>query len=334
MEPWPKDIQRLVADKGSRSAHKRAWDLSVLFVSGNQWLTYDQSVQQYEIARAGRQASSKVTVNLLLNVYRNILSRLSVEYPSIAVIPASPDAEDSVKAKSMELLLEYHWNSSEMKDTITVLIKNLLVMGTSAFHTFYDPDKEVVRTEAISAYDIFFEEGVRSPEESSYIAIRSYHTKHDLKVAYPDMVDAIDGAEEVSPQTGPTASERTKNRVELHEFYWRDGRHCIVMGNTYLFKEKDYPIDPFPIQVVRYTSIPTRLWGIGLVQPLIDLQWFYNKARSQLVQNVELMANPKWLVPKTAGIDNASFTDKAGEKIYYNAAGGEPRMIQPVPLPS
>ena len=66
---------------------------------------------------------------------------------------------------------------------------------------------------------------------------------------------------------------------------------------------------------------------------MIDLQWFYNKARSQLAQNVELMSNPKWLIPKTAGIDNASFTNKAGEKIYYNAAGGEPRMVQPVPLP-
>jgi hypothetical protein len=333
MQTWPKDIQRLITDKGDRSAQKRAWDLCVLFVSGNQWLTYDQSIQQYEIARAGRQNASKVTVNLLLNVYRNILSRLSVNYPSIAVIPATPDAEDSAKAKSMELLLEYYWNQSEMKDVITDMIKNLLVMGTSGLHTYYDPDRGVVTTEHISAYDLFFEDGVRNPEESSFIAIRSYHTKHDLKIAYPDMVEQIEGAEEVSPQTGPTSSERTKNRVELHEFYWRDGRHCIVMGNTYLFKEEDYPVDPFPIQIIRYTSIPMRLWGLGLIQPLIDLQWFYNKARTQLVQNVELMSNPKWLVPKTAGVDNASFTDKAGEKIYYNAAGGEPKMVQPVPLP-
>jgi len=333
MQLWPKDIQSLVEDKGERTSHKRAWDLAVLFVSGNQWLTYDQSMQQYEVARSGGQATAKVTVNLLLNVYRNILSRLSVNYPSIAVIPASPDAEDSAKAKSMELLLEYHWNQSEMKDIITNLIKNLLVMGTAGLHTYYDPDKDVVKTETVSAYDLYFEEGIRSPCESQFIAIRSYHTKHDLKEAYPDMTEEIEGAEEVSPQAGPATTQRTKNRVELYEFYWRDGRHCIVMGNTYLFKEEGYPVDPFPIQVIRYTAIPTRLWGLGLIQPLVDLQWFYNKARSQLAQNVELMSNPKWLIPKTAGIDNASFTNKAGEKIYYNAAGGEPRMVQPVPLP-
>jgi hypothetical protein len=333
MEKWPKDVKSLLDDGGQRDIHKRAWDLSILFVSGNQWLAYDESLQQYDIARPRRSGSARVTVNLLLNVYRNILSRLSVNYPSIAVIAATPDAQDTAKAKAMELLLEYHWHSSEMKDTITELIKNLLVMGTGALHTYYDPDKDVVTTDHVNAYDIFFEEGVRNPGESKFIAIRSFHTKHDLKIAYPDMVEQISGAEDVSAQVGPAGYSRPKNRVELYEIYWRDGRHAITMGNTYLFKEEDYPVDPFPVQILRYTSIPTRLWGLGLIQPLIDLQWFYNKARSQLLQNVELMSNPKWLIPKTAGVDNASFTDKAGEKIYYNAAGGEPRMVQPVPLP-
>ena len=97
-------------------------------------------------------------------------------------MPATPDADDSTKAKSMELLLEYHWHQSEMKEIITDLIKNMLVMGTSALHSFYDPDKDVVKTEAVSAYDLFFEEGVRSPEESDFVAIRTFHTKHELKI--------------------------------------------------------------------------------------------------------------------------------------------------------
>tara|TARA_R100001594_G_scaffold38768_1_gene70175 strand:+ start:7574 stop:9481 length:1908 start_codon:yes stop_codon:yes gene_type:complete len=333
MESWPTDLEILVSDDGERTAYKRAWDLSVLFVSGNQWLAYDDNLRQYEVARPRRTGASRVTVNLLLNIYRNLLSRLSINYPSVAVVPATPDAEDSTKAKSMELLLEYHWQQAEMKEIITNLIKNMLVMGTAALHSYYDPDKDVVKTESVSAYDLFFEKGVRSPDESSFVAIRTFHTKDALKVAYPDKEEEIDGAEEVSPLAGPTGYAKPKNRVEVYEFYWRDGRHAIALGNTYLFKESGYPVDPFPVQVIRYTEIPTRLWGLGLIQPLVDLQWFYNKARTQMMSNVELMSNPKWLIPKTAGVDNASFTDKAGEKIYYNAAGGEPRMVQPVPLP-
>ena len=333
MERWPTDLKTLVKEDGERTAHKRSWDLSVLFVAGNQWLSYDNTSRQYATARPRTSGTSRVTVNLLLNIYRNLLSRLAINYPSIAVVPATADAEDSTKAKSMELLLEYHWQQSEMKEIITELIKNMLVMGTSALHSFYDPDKDVVKTEAVSSYDLFFEDGVRSPDESSFVAIRTFHTKRELKIAYPDKEIEIDGAEDVSPMAGPTGYAKPKNRVEVFEFYWRDGRHAIAIGNTYLFREDDYPVEPFPVQVIRYTEIPTRLWGLGLIQPLVDLQWFYNKARTQLLSNVELMGNPKWLIPKTAGVDNASFTDKAGEKIYYNAAGGEPRMIQPVPLP-
>ena len=105
------------------------------------------------------------------------------------------------------------------------------------------------------------------------------------------------------------------------------------MGDTYLYKEDDALVDPFPIQIIRYSVIPTRLWGIGLIEPLVDLQWYYNKARSQVIQNAELMANPKVLIPKTAGVPTNAFTDRPGEKIYYNAAGGRPEMLTPSPLP-
>ena len=141
MERWPTDLKTLVKEDGERTAHKRSWDLSVLFVSGSQWLSYDNTSRQYATARPRTSGTSRVTVNLLLNIYRNLLSRLAINYPSIAVVPATADAEDSTKAKSMELLLEYHWQQSEMKEIITELIKNMLVTGTSALHSFYDPTR-------------------------------------------------------------------------------------------------------------------------------------------------------------------------------------------------
>jgi hypothetical protein len=45
------------------------------------------------------------------------------------------------------------------------------------------------------------------------------------------------------------------------------------------------------------------------------------------------MANPKILIPKTAGVPTSAFTDRPGEKIYYNAAGGAPTTMSPAPLP-
>lgn len=331
---FPTDMKAvfMAADSAKRES-KRAWDLSILFLQGNQWLSYDLNLGRYELVRPKSGGNTHATINLLLNMYRNILSRLTINYPAIAVVPATPSPDDVTKAKATELFLEYHWNVDDLKDRLSLACSYLLSMGTCALHTYYDPGRERVTTSVHHAYDIFFEEGVTEPDESEWIAIRTYHSKHSLAKAYPDHKELIMGASKAPVDDNPVGVTVPKNRLELYECYWRDGRHAVVLNGTYLFKEEDAMVDPFPIQIIRYTVIPTKLWGIGLIEPLVDLQWFYNKARSQVIQNAELMANPKILIPKTAGVPTNAFTDRPGEKIYYNATGGKPEMMVPAPLP-
>ena len=336
-EKWPGNLKSRVSEsKSDRIKEERSWDLSLLFLSGNQWLTYDENLRQYELTRPRRGQQTRVTVNLLLNVYRNILARLSVAYPSIVVLPASPSPEDIVKAKSSEIALQYWWQAQKVKDTVEQAIEHILSCGTVALHTYYNPSSKSVELEAVSPYDIFFEPKVTSPEMSDWIAIRRYHTKEQLIDAYPDHKEEIKKSSESSEGSGDGDLERRvpNNRLELYEFYWRDGRHAVVLGNTYLFKEDKVPGGIFPVRIIRYTQIPMKLWGLGLIQPLIDLQWYFNKGRSQILQNTELMGNPKWLIPKSAGVSSKAITNVAGEKVYYNMAGGKPEMIAPVPIPS
>jgi hypothetical protein len=336
MSEFPTNMKSLIQDSDNdKNGFKRAWDLSVLFLSGNQWLSYNDSQRQWSLDRPSR-SNTRVTVNLLLNMYRNILARMTVNYPSVAVLPASPSTDDIVKARTSEWLLQYHWQADEMAATLSKALEYDITFGTSALHTYYDPGLRRVHTEAISPYDLFFEAKVSSPEESQWVALRTYHTKDSLEKAYPDHKKEIKDASmnsEGSDGSGPFGEQRPANRVEVYEIYWRDGRHAILMNSTYLFKETDAVVNPFPVQVIRYSTIPTRLWGIGLIAPLVRLQWYYNKSRSQVLSNVEQMSNPKWLIPKTAGVDTSSFTDRPGEKVYYNAAGGKPEMAAAMPLP-
>ena len=331
---FPKNMKgKILNSENDKRQFKRSWDLSILFLQGQQWLTYDTTLGKYELSRPRVGSNVHATVNLLLNMYRNILSRLTINYPSIAVVPATPAPDDVTKAKATELFLEYHWNADELKNTLSLSFSYLLSMGTCALHTYYDPAKKRVTTDAHSAYDVFFEAGVSMPSESQWTAIRTYHTKDELKKSYPDHAEQIETAATTRLDEKPTGQTIPADRVELYEIYWKDGKHAILMGDTYLYKEDDALVDPFPIQIIRYSVIPTRLWGIGLIEPLVDLQWYYNKARSQVIQNAELMANPKVLIPKTAGVPTNAFTDRPGEKIYYNAAGGRPEMLTPSPLP-
>ena len=124
-----------------------------------------------------------------------------------------------------------------------------------------------------------------------------------------------------------------EGRLEIFEVYWRDGKHAIILGNDYLYTGQN-PLKRIPIEVIRYTQVPGKLWGLGLIAPLIDMQWLYNKSRSQVIKNIELMSNPKWLIPKSSGVNPNAITNRPGEKVYYNAAGGEPKQIGAVPLPS
>ncbi len=330
-------LSSLVAEsKIDRQPEEQSWLLNLNFLEGRQWITWDRNLNRYvrDMPKSGR---NRVTVNRLLGIYRNILSRLSVSFPSTVVLPASPDTEDILKAKSSETALRYYWQEDDIQVVVTHAIQHLLTAGTSAFHTFYDPGQERVRTLAISPFDLFFECGASDPDDSSWVAIRTYHAREALKEAYPDHADEI----EKSPTTNETQVTQDNNfntqpedRVEVFEFYWRDGTHVIALGDLVLFEEEDaFQPRCFPVQVMRYTDIPGRLWGLSLLAPLINLQWSYNRFRSRILDNVDLMGQPKWLVPTTAQVPNTAITNRPGEKIPYNPAGGTPQQVPAAPMP-
>ena len=188
-------------------------------------------------------------------------------------------------------------------------------------------------TKTVSPYDLFFEPDVVHEKDSQWIAVRTYESKEALKEAYPDFAEEIDAHASTGDSTEYGSEHLPEDRAEVFEVYWRNGRHAVMVGDTYLYQDDEYPVPAFPVQILKYTHVPRRLWGMSLLTPLVDLQWLYNKSRSQLLTNVELMSNPKWLVPKTAGLAKSAITNRPGEKIFYNAAGGKPQQVQGVPMP-
>ena len=334
---YPRNIDKLLKEsKDDKSIITRGWDLSLLFLEGRQWINWDKNLREYTTLKSP-QSKVRVTVNLVLNIYRNFLSRLAVTYPGVVALPASPSSEDITKAKSAEIALEYFWNQNDIKKKMSTTAEWLLTTGCVGLHEYYDPAKDLVNMQVISPYDLFFESGTTDPDESEWIAMRSYMLRSTLMDMYPEHHDAIKhmpGSYEDEDSYGDnTPSRGLKNRIEIFETYWRDGRHAITMGSKYLFKS-DNPLDEIPIQFIRYTEVPRQLWGMGVISPLIDLQWLYNKGRSQIIENVDLMSNPKWLIPKTCGVSPQSINNRSGEKVYYNAAGGKPEQLAAAPIPS
>jgi hypothetical protein len=328
--------------KNAKLSQTRAWDLSLMYLNGQQNVRYDKSLQQYVTLRF-QPGRNQLIVNLILNMYRAIVSRLATNYPGISVMPASPSNEDIIKAKSSEEALKYFYHSQSVKRELTKAIEWLVSCGNVGLKEYYDADDDCIKLSVISPYDLFFEAGCSNPEESAFIACRKIVRKTDLEKAYPQHAEDIKNAESLSSdQSEDNTFPHTQSydgesyyypRVEIFDVYFRDGHYGVVLGNKYLFKGKS-PIKGIPVQFIRYTNLPDKLWGTGMIANILDLQNLYNKVRNQIVQNVELMSNPKWLIPKTSGVNGSSIRGTPGEKIYYNPAGGVPQQLEMKGMPS
>lgn len=332
----------LEGSKNSKLSQTRTWDLSLMYLNGQQNVRYDKSLQQYVTLRY-QPGRNQLIVNLILNMYRAVVSRLTTNYPGITVMPASPSNEDIIKARSSEEALKYFYHSQNVKRELNKAIEWLVSCGNVGIKEYYDAADDTVKLTVISPYDLFFEAGCSHPDESYFIACRKIVRKADLEKAYPQHAEAIKNAESLSSdQSEDNTYPHTESydgetyyypRVEIYDVYFKDGKYGVVMGDKWLFKGNN-PIKGIPVQFIRYTNLPDKLWGSGMVANLLDLQNLYNKVRNQILQNVELMSNPKWLIPKTSGVNGSSIRGTPGEKIYYNAAGGEPKQIQMVGMPS
>ena len=182
--PKPSKIgPQLTKSEANRVRFTRVWDMCALFLQGKQHIQFDKSLNGFTGTRtaAGKQ---RVTINLVLNIYRNVLAKLSLAYPSITIVPSSPSAEDVTKAQASEVALKYYWVAQDLKTTITKAIEWLCLTGNAAIHTYYDPELDDIRTEAISPYDVYFEPDIADTNHSRWVAIKRRVYKKDLINAY------------------------------------------------------------------------------------------------------------------------------------------------------
>lgn len=309
-----------------KTSYNQLWDVCVAYTLGRQNLTYSFRDKKYVVPE-----QREVVFNLILNIYRNVTARLAVAYPNVAVYPASPSQEDIMKAKSSELALRYIWAEQDLSSKFQTLAEWLITCGSAGLYTYYDPGTKDVTVKVVSPYDLFYEKNAISEEESSWVAVRYYINKEEAAKSYPDFADMIMDL----PQSNRDYSTLNqgeplpKDTIEAFDIHTKSGDFGVLIGKEWVF-EGQTQAGYNPVQLVKYTNIPSVLWGWSMVAPLIDLQTQYNRSRNQIIKNTELMANPKWMIPKTSGINNNSITDKPGEKIYFNPGGGAPTVV---PMP-
>lgn len=273
--------------------------------------------EQYAVADSSK-TKGRVTVNQILNIYRMVCAKLVTDYPAAAALPASVDADDVAKAQASEEALRWFWEANNMRSVLRHTIQWLVATGTAALRTRWDTKKKTVVVDFIRPYDLRFEPYCNDPDESSYIGVVQYVRKEEILENYPEHAEELKEFAQAATRyytTGPRSVP--DDRFELVDVYHRDGKHEVWAGGVKVFETRT-PGDRLPVQVMRYTEVEGYLWGLGLVEPLLESQDLYNSMRTQILKNAKLTGNPKILVPEEGGIAANAFSDKEGEKVKFS----------------
>lgn len=311
-----------------RASYVAVWNRCLDFVKGNQ----NPGLAGTNVAgNKTKRSGQAITINKLLPLYRNITSRLAVAYPSMAVMPASTSPDDLVKSRASEQALIYYWQADRLKEKFAKAVNWLVPTGNVGLLEYYDASKDAVCLEVVKPHDIVFEPGSEDPEASEWVCIQRYCSLSELRKRYPEHEEMITKLNpSVSPSKMTGVMPRAANRVEYRDVYWRDGRRAVMIENEYLWTGRT-PEDQFPFQLIRYTHVPGFLWGVGLFEPVLDLQILYNETRLQIQRNIKLVSNPKILYWEGSLTNPGSFTSEPGEKVSLKI--GENGVPAPAPQP-
>lgn len=141
---------------------------------------------------------------------------------------------------------------------------------------------------------------------------------------------------------GPADDDDPRAAIKI---YWEkptwefpEGIMAVMIGESLVDVDKNIYADPnvnltYPYFPARWGLDPEKFFNDGLVGQLVPIQEEYDLTRTQMIENKERMANPKWMVAKGSDIPESSLTGYEGEIVEFNPNFPAPVQSQPAPLP-
>ena len=306
------------------------------FASGDQMLNLRNLAQNYAY-----------NPNLLSDYYRVATSRLVVMAPSATVQPTTPGSDDVAKAIASQEAINYFWWSAEVLAAWEASVKSLLVQGNAGLHIYWDASKGdkggdgrptgKICLDPFEPRDLFYEAGSRNAGESAWVARRKRVSRTLLHKQFPDQKDQIDDA--ASGDTldkgwmgnffamfGGKKSKEMADRLDVYYVYDRESNEygIFLSPDIWLWKGET-PAGLTGIHHLVYTPMLGSPFGKGLIQDLVGPMAAYNMRRKQGLDYINLVNQPKVLVPENGNVTN--FNDRPGQVINFKP-GFKPEYMQ------
>lgn len=92
------------------------------------------------------------------------------------------------------------------------------------------------------------------------------------------------------------------------------------------YEHKEYPFHQ------RIHTLANRFYATTFVEDLVSLQKQFNRGVSQIIEVVNKLSRPVWVVPK-GSLDVRTMTSEPGAIYQYNPGAQPPQQVAPAPLP-
>jgi len=333
--------EKLEEAKDARLSLEPQWHENLAFYLGKQWLRWDP-VRRRLMKPDVPPWRVLVTANFIQGVIRTEYAKMTKQKPTVGVQPRTNNPDDEAQARASEKILEYLWRQTGTHKATKRALLWALVTGTGVLKIFWDPtagdeiDEGVNLGEIVvvscSPFEIYPDPFGETLEEKHWLFHVKIHSADYVKAKYDADIDPepVTGDEYAEAQvlnfTGDIVAGPRKG-VVIKEYWERpseeypDGRYVVYARDQVLASGPNpYPRIYLPFVEIPHIPVPGRFWGESTVTFLKDIQRNYNKSRSQIIEIRNLMAKPKWLVPK--GSIDRSITTAPAEIVDYTPVGG------------
>lgn len=342
--------------------------INIAYYLGKQYIHWDAvNKRVYEASK--EDGRTQFVANRTQKVVRTELAKIVKNKPIMKVVPASNEEDDIRSAKTGDKILdylEYKHKLNAKVDKRAILWGLTTEFGmvhpywdVSSGKEIEDPTEpgKMVRTgeekiDILSPFELILDPDAKYFEEVAWAIKPKVRKVKYIKDRYGKDVTAEDGIEynngiqaqldSLYSKYGQEKPKRSKDTVTVYECWeapsseYAKGRRWAVANGVLLysvndigFGENDDSERELPFFIFVHIEVPGKVGGQSIIEVLAPIQREYNRCRSQIIDNKDLMGNPTWMVQEGAVDDEEDIPNGAGGIFKYNQGFDRPQRDQP-----
>lgn len=363
------EIKELVGDESDDLLIHQNNFLNIAYFTGKQWLLLDKTTNSV-IEAPNESGKVRITVNRVKPIVRANLGKLTKNKPIMTVVPASTEQEDEDSAKVADKMLEYLEDQLQLQTIDRTTLNWGIITSLVFVKPFWNPNKgePIPNTKlhtgecdiaVVNRFEVQYDRTAKTWQDVKWICHNKLLDIDYVKAVYSEHADEIKEETDISENNiydiqlqnlgrrMNSNSKNVKNMVRVKEYWERPsfkypkGRRATFTSNGVLlfysedigFGENDDTERELPFFPFKFIDIPGLVEGQSAVDDLRPLQREYNIARSQLINNKNMLGSPRWLVEEDS-LTNDEISNDPNAIIEYKRSSNAPRQIPATPISS